>query len=209
MMRARMDRPRRRGGGALLALAALLLAGALAGCVKPMVKVDDFAQVGANDVLMVGRVELVPPLKPGEQDIKLSGPYNDENQYFFFINNKAVAVANNPEKTPYDDILMEKFGNTFYVKNARRPVHFTVSFLYLTLTRQKMERVWLPGGLVVGVQPGDRAVYMGTIRYHRNEFFDLSKVEVVDEFDRERKAFAEKFGTATPLVRRLARPSGG
>ena len=183
----------------------LLLLVALSGCIKPLVQVKSLSEVGAKDIIVVGRVELKPPLKPGEQDIKLSGPYNDENQYFFFINSKPVKVADSPDKTPYQDVLQAKFGSTFYVRNPRRPMHFTVTFVYMTLTRQKQERVWLPGGFVVEPQPGDRAVYMGTIRYHRNEFFDLTKVEIVDEFKKERVAFRKKYGKKFPLVKRIAR----
>lgn len=207
MKRAQSKPIRRHWAPPLLAL--LLATAALAGCVKPMVQVEDLSQVGQREVIVVGRVELVPPLKPGEQDIKLMGPYNDENQYFFFINSKRVEIPDTVEKTPYEDILQAKFGETFYVKNPQRPAHFTVMFVYMTLTRQMQERIWLPGNFVVEPQPGDRAVYMGTIRYHRNEFFDIEKVELVDEYDRERRAFQEKFGSGATLTRRLARSASG
>lgn len=192
--------------GALLLLGALVLLG---GCTTPMVKVENLSQVGPKDVLIVGRVELVPPLKPGEQDLKLPGPYNDENQLFFFVNSKPTPVAEQVEQTPYEEVLATFLGETFYVKGAQRPSYFTVSFIYMTLTRQKIERVWLPGGFVVAPQPGDRAIYIGTVRYHRNEFFDLEKVELVDDFAREQRAFRTKFGGSVPLVKRLARVPKG
>jgi hypothetical protein len=189
-----------------VALALLLVAGALSGCVQPMVNVDTAAQVGAQDVILVGRVELVPPFKPEEQKIDLAGPYNDKNQFFFYLNNKPVAVPDSPEQTPHDDILMEKFGSTFYVQHAQKPVYFSIAMVYMTLTSQNQEMVWLPGGFMVDVKPGDRAVYIGTIRYHRNEFFDIKKVELSDDFQREQAAFRKKFGDSLKLVKHLAHP---
>ncbi len=154
-------------------------------------------------------MELVPPLRPGEQHIKLSGPYNDENQYFFMVAKKPTKLASNPIETKYDDIVMAKFGETFYVSNPHRPVYLVAAFLYTSLTRTRIERTWLPGGLKVDIRPGDRAVYIGTLRYHRNEFFDLEKAEIVDDFEREREAFAQKFDNGVPLVKRIMVPTGG
>lgn len=66
------------------------------------------------------------------------------------------------------------------------------------------EQAWLPGGLKVDVKPGDKAVYMGTIRYHRNEFMDITKVEIKDHFGAESAAFKKKFGDSMVLRKRLA-----
>jgi hypothetical protein len=203
MTRARTTQGLARCAGPLLAL--LLTVVALAGCVRPMVEVERLDQVRADEVVVVGRVELVPALKQGEQNITANGPYTDENQLFFFINRKPVAVDDSPERTPYDDVLPAKFGETFYVKSRRLPMHFTVSFIYMAWTAQQIERVWPPGGFSVEPQPNDRAVYIGTIRYHRNEYFDLEKMELVDEYGRERQAFERRFGRGTELVKRLAR----
>ncbi len=88
-------------------------------------------------------------------------------------------------------------------------MYLVAAFLYTSLTRTRIERTWLPGGLKVDIRPGDRAVYIGTLRYHRNEFFDLEKAEIVDDFEREREAFAQKFDNGVPLVKRIMVPTGG
>ena len=178
----------------------------LAACVKPVVSIKRLSQVKKNEAVVVGRVELVPPLKPDEQNIEMMGPYNDPNQYFFYIGRKMVEIPSSPIKTPHDQILMEKFGTTFYVRNPQRPMVFITSFIYMQLTRQVIERTWLPGGIVVRLEPGDRAVYMGTLRYHRNAFFDIEKIEIVDDYQREKQAFEDRFGKEITLRKRLAEP---
>ncbi|WP_205959719.1 hypothetical protein [Ramlibacter humi] len=52
---------------------------------------------------------------------------------------------------------------------------------YLDVVRQ--ERLVFPGGLYFDVPAGARAVYVGTVRYHRNDFNRITRVEVIDERD--------------------------
>jgi hypothetical protein len=47
---------------------------------------------------------------------------------------------------------------------------------------------------------------VGTIRYQRNEFNDLLKVEVLDEYAGARRDVEKRFGKGVKLVKRLARP---
>jgi hypothetical protein len=42
-------------------------------------------------------------------------------------------------------------------------------------------------------------VYIGTLRYHRDEFFEISRVVVVDEYAQANAEFVKKFGTRYPL----------
>ena len=184
----------------------VLLAG-LAACAKPMAMVANLSQLKGTDVVVVGRLELVPPLQKEEQQLMLVGSGDRENQYHFLIGRKLVPIASPPLETKYDEILVEKFGTTFYVKNPARPMYFLTTFIYMQMSTRVVEFAWLPGGIVVNIRPGDKAVYMGTLRYHRNEFFDITKVQIVDDYAREKKAFQAKFGTRYPLVKRLAKPA--
>ena len=75
-----------------------------------------------------------------------------------------------------------------------------VSGRYRILRR---ERAYLPGGLKIDIRPCDRAVYIGTIRYYRNEYFDITKAEINDDFSKENAAFKKKFGSKFPLKKRI------
>jgi molybdopterin synthase catalytic subunit len=59
----------------------------------------------------------------------------------------------------------------------------------------------------VSLKPGDRAVYIGTVRYHRNEFWEITKVAIVDDYDRANADFRKKFGAKTPLRKALLTPA--
>ena len=64
----------------------------------------------------------------------------------------------------------------------------------------------LHGVFGVDIQPNDQAVYIGTLRYHRDEFFTTKKVEVLDRFAQANTAFTEKFGRDVTLRKSLAVP---
>jgi hypothetical protein len=64
-----------------------------------------------------------------------------------------------------------------------------------------------PGKLRVALKPGDRAVYIGTLRYYRDEFFEITRVAVVDEYGAANAEFANKFGSGVPLRKALMAPA--
>jgi hypothetical protein len=66
-----------------------------------------------------------------------------------------------------------------------------------------MNKAYFPGGLKISLKPGDKAVYVGTVQYHRNEFFVVTKVAIVDDYDRANAEFKKKFGTKFPLRKAL------
>jgi len=68
------------------------------------------------------------------------------------------------------------------------------------------DRAHLPGGLRVDVSPTDEAVYIGTVVYYRDEFFDIKRVQIVDEYDREVAVFAARFGPGVRLRKSIVRP---
>ena len=188
-----------------LPLLALLVGSLLAGCVSTMTDVKSLSGLTSSDVILVGRLELDPPLKPEEQNINVVGPYDKTNHFFFFLNDTVQPVADTPIETHYDAMLYEPFNETFYVVQKPRPAFFTAGFTYLSWgTRDGTERAWFPGGWKVEIKPGDRAVYMGTIRYTRNEFFDIKKVQLIDEYAKEKREFEKRFGTSVKLMKRLA-----
>jgi hypothetical protein len=66
-----------------------------------------------------------------------------------------------------------------------------------------MNRAYFPGGLKVALKPGDRAVYVGTVQYHRNEFFEVTKTVIIDDYARANAEFKQKFGAKYPLRKAL------
>jgi len=79
--------------------------------------------------------------------------------------------------------------------------------LYLDVGGRELNRVYFPGGLKASIKAGDKAVYIGTVQYHRNEFFDISKVSIVDDYERANTEFKKRFGTKYTLRKALLTPA--
>jgi hypothetical protein len=176
----------------------------IAGCATPRKPVTSLGSLGSHEAVLVGRIEMVPPLQVGEQ--RLEGLFVSDlrNRAYFLTDDHWREVHGEPSLSDYRGHVGEEFGKTFAVAVPTQPLYVLKGIMYLHFTNNRWEQAWLPGGLKVDLQPGDKAVYMGTIRYHRNEFMDITKVEIVDDFNRERADFAKKFGAGPALRKKLA-----
>jgi hypothetical protein len=67
-------------------------------------------------------------------------------------------------------------------------------------------KAYFPGGLRVSLRSGDKAVYVGTVRYYRDEFWNFSKVTIVDDYDRANAEYRKKFGGKIALRKALVTP---
>jgi hypothetical protein len=89
------------------------------------------------------------------------------------------------------------------VRSTSAPFYILGGVLFLEIGGSSLERVYFPGGLHVAVKPGDRGVYIGTLRYHRDEFFEITRVTVVDDYREASAEFAGKFGRGAALRKAL------
>ena len=183
--------------GGVVGLVGVLL---LAACTPPLLELNDAQELQADEVVLVGRVELTPPL--AEHEKKQAGNIAvDENSMLFYIHSKPTPIGDPPRVTEAEHWLAATYGKTFYVRSPLRRTYFTIGLLQLQ-QGSSIEALWLPARFYVEAQPGDRAVYIGTLRYHRNAYFDITKVELIDAYAKEQKAFEAKFGKGLKLVRR-------
>lgn len=185
------------------------LALAIASCtVDPLYRPVPSGPLKMHETMLVGRIELVPPLGRTEQTIR-------DEQW----RGKAMLITSRDE-TPPKRIGIEELGNridvplneTFYVSGPGVPffvVDASVLMREPTSRDPVGARAPLPAGFQVNIRPSDRAIYLGTLRYHRDEFFRITQVEVVDEYPKELAEFAKRFGPLTELRRATLRVRDG
>jgi hypothetical protein len=186
---------------------AALSCAVLAACVPPgRGDTGSADEVGSDQVVIVGRVELVPPLDKGEQRItSMIGSDMVRNKLILLTDDKWRRLRAAPERADYKGRIEAPLEQTFFVRSDNRPFHILLGELWLTVGRT-LDKVYFPGGLTVDVRPADKAVYIGTLRYHRNEFFQFTKSEIVDDYERANAEFRKKFGPHTMLRKSLATP---
>ena len=166
----------------LLVLAACVLLQACA-MVRTLPPATDL-RAGEREVVVIGKIELVPPIDRtfeqrthwnviGEKRL-LSQVWMATGGEFRPVQGPTVDVAD------FQDSLEAEWGVPFMVKAPRRErTWINGGMAHLDLVEQ--ERLWFPGGFYFDVPAGAGAVYIGTLRFHRNDFNTITKVEVVDE----------------------------
>ncbi len=195
---------------ACIGLAAFVTVGC--GTIHP--EVMSLGEISSETVLVVGRVELVPPLKSGEQVLKMgtidpldaAGKLRDRAVFHLAKDVKPV------EETW--EVINPKLGETFFFripKDKRFVVFGTVTTSYeakvASRRHVRVERaeILLPR-LVFDIKPADRAVYVGTFRFHRDEFNEVTKAEILDQYPEAAAEFKKKLGAGADLRKAIAKP---
>lgn len=179
----------------------LVAAAALVACIVPPARdtVDSFSSVSSDETVVVGRVELVPPLRKGEQKIRTLNSGSFENKVFLIADEQPRVLTKEPAIADYKGRIEATIGRNFFIRSKSRPFYVVGGMMYLDIGSRETNQVYFPGGLLVPLKNGDKAVYIGTIRYHRNEFWEITKVAVTDDYDNANAEFKKKFGARYSL----------
>jgi hypothetical protein len=198
--------------GAALALAAALAAACVPGTsIKP---VTSLAEVGPDQVIVVGRVELSPPLKPGEQ--KVGSTYAEYKDVAFMVTGDSPRAVSSMGWGDLKSRLEAPLGKEFFVTHPVKPFFILRGFIFMNLEIKVTSGDQAPdagqaplnGLFQIDVKPGDRAVYIGTLRYTRDEFFE-TEATVRDDYARAKVEFEKRFGKSLVLRKALAKPFEG
>lgn len=138
---------------------------------------------GANEVVVIGKIELVPPLDPRFEQRShwnVVGEKRMLGRVWMSTGAEYRPITTSQlEGSEFQRSLEAQWGVPFMVKAARQRTYLNGGVTHLDVIRQ--ERLWFPGGFYFDVPAGARAVYVGTLRYHRNDFNAITRVEVIDE----------------------------
>lgn len=186
--------------GRLIAVAAL----ALAACAPaPRAPVSALSELGGDEVVVVGKVELVPALRKHEQKIRGNVVGNFENRMYLVMDEKLRPLPEDLRVADYAGRIEALMGSTFFVRSKAQPAYILGGVVFLDMGGNSQQKAYFPGGFQVAARPGDRAVYIGTLRYHRDEFFEIQRITVVDEYKQASAEFEAKFGKGQTLRRAL------
>ena len=191
--------------GALIAAAALVLVS----CVTVSEDVKSARDVGADSVMLVGKIEIVPPIKPEEQQYRAG--WDAFNTKRHFIGRAILFTSDTPQyrdRTSY--ALNPPLEETFFVKlpkDHRYVVKGSVTMSLVsratsarTVSMDQSELVF-PAPIELDLRPGDKAIYIGTLRMHRDEFHEVTKAELRDDYAVAMKEYRKRFA-GEPLPRK-------
>jgi hypothetical protein len=169
---------------------------------------------GSRQVMLVGRVEVLPRLSATEQDIDVK---NDLFNGARHMRGRAVIyLADKPEPGSLQvygaDIINPTLDQTFFfvVRRSERFIargSVVMEWRDLTPNSKAMAvdtaELKLPAPLEIDIRAEDQALYLGTLRLHRDTFNTLLKVELIDQHAPAQTELRERFGPQAGLRRAL------
>lgn len=163
---------------------------------------NSFKELGNDEILVVGKIELVPKLDNDEQKFEHKGldfsgieEMNKDRSMLNLSSNISIKDKNNILFNP-------KLGETFYFKIPRNLPYIVAGSvliehksngMFLQILEYKNE-VILPAKFKLDFKPDDKAIYIGSLRYTRDEFNSVTKVRLLDDYEETSKLFYAKFG---------------
>lgn len=193
----------------------IFLCASITACVgSPLPMADSLSSTKSSETIVVGKIELSPPFEEDEQSLKT---VSSLGPCVFLINpsarqyrNTVILVADDhmrelgePCMSDYGGRIEAPIGRTFYVRAPNEPMYVIGTEIIMGVDAAGVEKACLPAGYKIDIRPSDRAVYIGTIKYYRDEFFEVTKIELIDDYKKENAAFKRKFGNTIKLRKAL------
>jgi len=156
---------------------------------------SSIANVKSNEVIIVGKINLIPKLEKNEQQLDYPGRIDLFN-YSEMNKSRAILQLNtSPEVSSYKYIINPKLGKFFFFKVPRRMKYIVDAFILTEFTGNgNMGKILLPAKFKININNNDRAVYVGDITYTRDDFNSIIDIKYSDGYKKAFKAFKKKFG---------------
>ena len=180
----------------------------VAGCVSVSEDVKSVGEVGADSVIVVGKIEIVPPIKADEQDYRAGWDVFNTKRHF--IGRAILFTSDTPqERERTGNALNPPLEETFFVKLPRSHRYVVKGSVTMSLVSRSASarsgfdqaELLFPAPIELDVRPGDKAIYVGTLRLHRDEFHEVTKAELKDEYSSAAAEYRKRFA-GEPLPRK-------
>lgn len=171
-----------------------------------------------GDILLVGKIDIIPPIAPGDQTIRPGSFGLDPFDVRGKLQQRALLyLAESPsgQREASDTYINPRLGEWFayWVPREKRHItdaHVVMDFqTVITGRRQAHTRsseLLLPAPITIDVRRQDAAVYVGSWRVWRDEFNSVVRIQVQQDVRDAQAAVKRLVGRDVPL--RTAVPAG-
>jgi len=170
----------------------------------PEQQVTSLMNVAPDKALIVGRLELHPPLQEGEQDLKTSEAREFRNVFVLYGGDQLRDF-----KTDRPDSFAGSFSlvleKEFFIKVDKGRIFYISGGMFYTAYDPpiRTESHIFSTPFRIDVKPDDQAVYIGTIQLFRDKNNKLKSISVRDDYEWAVSRFKERFGTSRTLRKAL------
>lgn len=192
-------------------LLAILMCGLLCACTSSRTQAErqawNIAGVPGNKILVMGKIELHPPLSDEEQLLKGSRGEALRNAFVLFCGDQLKDLVT---RMPDDlsggfDITPEK---EFLIMVDRDKPFFLAGGIFYTAydPPANIKYQTFPSPLTAKFKQGDEAVYIGTIQYYRDAENRLTSVMIRDDFQWAETRLKERLSSFKTIRKALVAP---
>jgi hypothetical protein len=164
-----------------------------AGCVSTREYGGEITQVGKNKIVLVGRIELMPALEKSEQNLYGIGLEMYRNALMFCLDNKIMTYDEIPPEH-LSDFVRVYLGQDFFIKqNYQKKVYISCQLLIADTNIYPYRYMYFPGVITIEIPEDSKVVYIGTIRYYRDIYSAITKVDIIDDYAEAQTNLREKY----------------
>ena len=185
---------------AYIAFATFITSCALPSAMQKASKIE----ASPSSVIIVGKIELDPPIDEKLEQRTHWGVVGDDailSKIVMATGTDPAPVSTSIVMSEWQNAIEAEQGKTFFLHTKRQRTYLKGAMITLDVISQ--DRIWLPGGMYFDVPKDVQAVYIGTLRYTRNDFNDVKKIEVIDEYKKTLAEFKKRFGSNAIIKRSL------
>lgn len=186
-----------------LALSFLLSGCSIGGKFLP--EVGSLKTVKKDEVIIVGTIDLKPKLDKDEQELDPKGVWDVMGYGGKNKNRSMVTFNSKPVSSGYKYVINPELGKVFFFKVPRNLKYIVDGEVLTVFSRFGSEKIILPTGFKINIKSSDKAIYIGKIRYIRDDFNSITRVELKDNYKKARRLFRKKFGKKYKLRKSLVK----
>jgi len=174
----------------------------------PASQVTDLKEVPQEMTVLVGKIEMHPPLQPAEQHLSTDRGEELKNSFVLYCGDAAQDFKKN-KPVGFEGSFLVTLEQEFFIKvNKDRTVYIPGGSFYTVYEPPfQVELVTLSSLFKVELRPDDEAVYIGTIQYYRDDRNELQSVTIRDDYQWADAEFKERFGMDKTLRKALLTPA--
>ena len=176
--------------------------------VPPEPQIMSLMDVPPDKTVLVGRVELHPPLREEEQTLKTARGEELKNAFIFYCGERPRDLkAKIP--TSFSGSFATVLEKDFFIKTGKDMTLYVSGGTFYSVYDPPYRVLSHTFGspFQLELRPDDEAVYIGTIQYYRDASNNLTSVMIRDDYELADSQFKERFGTSKTLRKALLTPS--
>lgn len=172
---------------------------------KFLPEVGSLNTVKKDEVIIVGTIDLKPKLAKDEQELDAKGVWDVMGYGSKNKNRSMITFNSKPVSAGYKFVINPELGKVFFFKVPRNLKYIVDGEILTAFSRYGSEKIILPTGFKIDIKSSDKAVYIGDIRYKRDDFNSITRVELKDNYKKANNLFRKKFGKKYKLRKSLVR----